>query len=306
MPSLMTHTYRSGPLLPNEPRVLDWVHEHELTERYLMPAMDSLRVFFLELRAGLDLELSRAQPIKLGKPYPLGQCLEISQAMERRLQQLERLMPIGVAALGHAALSAFVRHGGSVRQVWGDLRGEYFQNAFLLGTLYVDVSNDTVFRTKPKVEILPFNEARFSPVKDFRHFARVASSYWKAQVFANHILPSLAPYFPLIVAIPGGSVRLEASSSYMFAMTRNQGFRPSEAILDSVPMGDELFQLLSQCLVGSALDKAHDAAEGKRRALQNCQRYRQSVPLDHDQCLGVINAMREANNRFLVLKVGHG
>jgi len=297
-------TARTGPLLPNEPRVLDWAREQVLTEQHLLPALGALEVFFQSLRASLDGPLSQAQPIKLGKPYPLGQCLEISRTAERCLQQLEQLAAEGVAAQGQAALLAFLRNGGGVRQVWGDLRGEYFQNAFLIGTLYVDVSNDTVVSSKPKVEILPFKDARFSPVEDFWHFAKIARIYWKAEVFPNHVLPTLAPYFPLIVAIPGGSVRLEAGSSYMFALTQSNGFRPSEAVLDSPSMSDEVFQLLGQCLAGSSLDWAANPTQGKARALENCRQYRSKRPfLTHEQCMDIINQMHNANQRFLPLKV---
>jgi hypothetical protein len=118
------------PLLPNEPRVLDWAGQHVLTERFLIPALSKLEALFLGLRASLDPMLSQAQPSKLDKPYPLGQCLEISLAVQNYLQQLDPFTLSGAPAQGHAALAAFLRHGGSMRQVWGDLRGEYFQNAF--------------------------------------------------------------------------------------------------------------------------------------------------------------------------------
>ena len=300
----MVHSVRTAPLLPNEPSILDRAQEQALTERYLLPNLAALALFFQSLRASLDGPLRQAQPVKLGKPYPLGQCLEISLAAERCLQQLDHLEAEGLAAQGQAALSAFLREGGSARQVWGDLRGEYFQNAFVIGTLYVDLANDTVFSHKPKVEILPFDEARFVPVEDFWHFAKVARSYWKAEVFPNHILPSLAPYFPLIVAIPGGSVRLEAGSSYMFALTQTNGLRPSEAVLDSPPMSDEVFGLLRQCLADSALDRASDPARGKALALHYCRQYRnERASLSSEQCTRIINCMREANQRLASLTV---
>ena len=53
------------------------------------------------------------------------------------------------------AIREFIGKGGAFRSVWGVLREQYFQNAIQLGGLYVDVSNDTVVVTKPKVEILP-------------------------------------------------------------------------------------------------------------------------------------------------------
>jgi len=111
------------------------------------------------VRAQVDHLLRTAAPIKNGKPYPLGQCLEISLAVEQRLKAVDPAALSGPAQVGHQAWSAFLAVGGTMRRIWGDLRGKYFQNAFLLGTLYVDVSNDTVVPTKPKVEILPFHES---------------------------------------------------------------------------------------------------------------------------------------------------
>lgn len=291
-------------LLPNEPRIVDWLREQALTEQHLLPHLVALELFCLSLRASLDGPLSQAQPSKLGKPYPLGQCLEISQAAERCLTQLEHLTVTGPAAQGHAALLAFMRAGGTVRQVWGDLRGEYFQNAFVVGTLYVDVSNDTVFSHKPKVEILPFNEARFAPVQDFWHFIRVANNYWQAEIYPNWILPSLAPYFPLVVAMPGGSIRLEAASNYMFALARRSGFTVSAAVLDGLSLSDELFAQMSQCLAGPALERAASLAEGKAAALRLCGHYRShEPPLTTERCTDLINCMIEANRLLTPLQV---
>lgn len=130
-----------APLLPNEPRILDPDAQAALTERYLLPVLSELEACLLAVRRQLDPELERLQPVKLGKPYPLGQCLEIAEAVQARLRTLaESDLPAG-AAIGLRALWAFRRAGGDFRRVWGDLRGQYFQNAFQLGTLYIDVAN---------------------------------------------------------------------------------------------------------------------------------------------------------------------
>jgi hypothetical protein len=84
-----------------------------------------------------------------------------------------------------------------------------------LGSLYVDVSNDTVTPTKPKVEILPFVDARFVPIRDFPHFIRIAQRYWKMEIFPNFLLPEIAPYCPLIYRRADGALMLGEVSSYM-------------------------------------------------------------------------------------------
>jgi hypothetical protein len=263
-----------SPLPPNEPRILDQERQRALTERFLLPALPALEALFLHIRTILDPKLSQAQPSKLGKPYPLGQCLEISQAVIGSVPQLNPAILTGAAVEGYSALAGFLQHGGRSQQIWGDLRGEYFQNAFLLGTLYLDVSNDTVVPTKPKVEILPFEAADLRPVKDFEHFARIAGRYWKAEVYPNHILPSLAPYFPLIVQTAAGAITLEGGSNYMVALTMANQFRPSEAVLDAPPMYSALFESLADCFVGIPLEVAHTSLRGREMALQYCRQFR--------------------------------
>lgn len=291
--------------MPNEPRVLDWAGEHALTERFLMPALSALEALFRQLRAGLDPGLRQAQPVKLDKPYPLGQCLEISTAVQRHLQRLDPAQLDGAPAQGYAALAAFLRHGGRLRQVWGDLRGEYFQNAFLAGTLYIDVSNDTVVRTKPPVEILPFADARFGPVEDYCHFARVASRYWRAHVFPNHVAPALAPYFPLITASKGGRVEFQPVSNYMIGLTLAAEFRPSEAVLDAEPMPGDLFELLGRCLADTQIEVAGDPIRGRALALRHCEQYRAERRHHCDEQRTVaVKAILRANQRLAHLRVG--
>ena len=72
----------------------------------------------MAVRLQLDPALERLQPVKLGKPYPLGQCLEIAQAVEKRLRTVEEAALPAEAVQGLRAFKAFLRAGGSLRQVW--------------------------------------------------------------------------------------------------------------------------------------------------------------------------------------------
>lgn len=255
---------------------MDLGRQMALSERYLLPALSQLEAFFLAIRSHVDLALEPAQPVKLGKAYPLGQCLEISQAVVRLLEQADlsavRLSDAAIA--GHAAFAAFRKAGGALRLVWGDLRGEFFQNAFQLGTLYLDVSNDTVTPTKPKVEILPFEQARLIPVADYRHFARISSRYWKHRVYPNHVLPELAPYCPLIHLTPDGVLSIKDCTEYMVGMTRAGRFAPSEDVLSDEPMPAALFQYIVQALGDVKLKLPRTAEEGRVMALRACREYR--------------------------------
>jgi len=176
------------PLLPNEPRILNPDTQAALTARYLLPVSPELEACLRAVRRQLDPELERLQPVKLGKPYPLGQCLEIALAVEKRLRTVAETELPAAAVPGLRAFKAFLRAGGAFRQVWGDLRGQYFQNAFQLGSLYVDVSNDTVVPTKPKVEVLPFEAANFVPIRSFTQFRQIATSYSAKQKDTHFVL----------------------------------------------------------------------------------------------------------------------
>lgn len=248
--------------------------ERALTERHLLPVLSELEVFFLAVRRQLDPELERLQPVKLGKPYPLGQCLEIAQAVEKRLRTVGEAVLPAVAAQGLRAFKAFLRAGGSLRQVWGDLRGQYFQNAFQLGSLYVDVSNDTVVPTKPKVEVLPFEAANFVPIRSFTQFRQIATVYWQDQIYPNHVLPELAPHCPLIHVSKAGRIRLHDATQYMLAMTRAQGFAPSEAVLSEAAMPAALFEQVCRALRDAGYRLPRSPEHGHTLALQQCQQQR--------------------------------
>lgn len=287
--------------LPNEPRVVDATRQQLLTEQHLLPAIPALMALMQVIRSALDPMLRAAQPFKWGKPYPLGQCLEISLAVKRRLRELNPATLTGEAAQGHAVLAAFLAAGGHMHQVWGDLRGEYFQNAFLAGTLYIDVSNDTVVPTKPPVEIRPFEQARLTPVTDFAHYTRLANRYWQAQVAPNHLLPELAPYYPLFARIPGMGWSLEADSGYMVALTHSQGFAPSRAVLEAKPMDVDVFVTLAQALGQSRhWTLAIDPEQGKQRALTACTAAAQTHwPLDAERRASLGKRVAAVNARLL-------
>lgn len=268
------------PLLPQEPRIANAAFEQQLTEQHLLPALPALEAFFLALRLSLDPLLLAANPHKLGKAYPYGQCLEITLAMGRLLKRAATLQLQGSARAGQRAFLAFIRAGGSLRLAWGDLRGEFFQNALLLGTLYVDVSNDTVVLTKPKVEILPFTEANFRPIEDFRHFVRIGERYWHSQFYPNHALPELAPFCPLLRVTADQHIQLCEPSTYMLALTLSRQFRPSEDMLRAPLLPQALFAQLTDLLqAGNSWQHgkpklAASPEEGRRRALELCRSYR--------------------------------
>lgn len=261
------------PLLPLEPGVADPSRQAVLTARHLQPALPAMEALLLGVRAAVDGDLHGLRASS-GKAYPLGCCLEITRAVEQRLAALDPSALPPAAAEGAAALAAFRAAGGEVRRAWGVLREQYFQNAFVMGTLYVDAANDTVVPSKPKVEILPFAEAAFRPIADFRHYARITAAYWSAQVFPNHLLPGIAPFFPLLVVFPDGRLTLKCDTAYMACLTLRGAFAPSADVLADPPLPVGLFEALRPLLADAFPGLPPTAEEGRRQALAACAAYR--------------------------------
>lgn len=189
----------------------------KLTKKFLMPKVKELEADMLALRAAFDQSFDISTN-KYGKTYPEGFCQEITLGVK---EILEKQLPHAKTP-GLMALRDFIAQGGLAKRIWGNLRHQYFQNAFQFGSLYVDVANDTVTITKPKVEILPLAKARMFPINEYDGYADVAEKYWKGQVYPNRILPDLAVMFPLFLITPNGKVALHAN--YQTILYRNMQF----------------------------------------------------------------------------------
>lgn len=253
------------------PAVDDAARQQALTDQFLTPALPALDALMREVRSGVDAALRPNLPPWWPKPYPLGRCLEITRLVEGRLDVLEPQDLSGPAREGWNVLCAFRAAGGRVRRAWGDLRGQYFQNALIVGALYVDVSNDTVVVTKPPVEILPFAEAGFSPIRDYGHFAHIAGRYWGYRFLRNHLLPDLAPYWPLIQIARDGRISLGPANSYMLGLTVARGLEPSARALAGPPLDPVVFATLRSALSSCEQGVATGAEAGRAAALANCR-----------------------------------
>lgn len=205
--------------------------QQALTQRFLLPALPAIADALLALRADTDRRLAPVVPAYRGKAYPYGCCHEITLDVIGRIAKFAAQN----GSAGQRALHDFFRHGGGGKLVWGVLRDRYFQNAIHLGDLYVDVSNDTVDVAKPKVEITPMAASGLVLIEDAAHFARVAERYWDARAYANTLLPSLAPLFPVVLVDAEGRVAMQSNIGYMKRLLGSDGFERSEAWLRTGP-----------------------------------------------------------------------
>lgn len=183
------------------------------------------------LRLLADLKLAPTIPYFAEKPYPIGRCREIRDEVFTLLQtELPTTNKPGLSLLKN-----LIAQGNPLQKAWGSLRDEYFQNAFILGPWYIDVSNDTVHANKPRVEILPLATSNFTPIKDFAQFVKIARRYWKVDIYKNDVCPALAPYMPLLCVGTNGASWLGAANDDMLNIAINSNFEESKLILNALP-----------------------------------------------------------------------
>jgi len=259
------------PFLPQEIRPVT-ADQARLTAKHLTPALKDIEQLLYRLRADIDAELAPRLPAQDGKAYPYGRCLEISHAFRDHLQaQLSSRLP----HRGLRALRAFLAAGGRMDWVWGALREQYFQNAFQVGALYMDVSNDTVTVTKPKIEILPLKDANFVAIQGLDHFARVAQRYWGVTIYVNDLVPAIAPIFPMTAQFPNGAIEFMSATDYMVDYLRRDGFVQSEAFLASGTSMPSDHWTVRQPVVPEDL-RTKNATEGRQRAIDACRAAREA------------------------------
>ncbi|MEI8394424.1 MAG: hypothetical protein WCF85_06790 [Rhodospirillaceae bacterium] len=253
------------PLLPQQIAPVSR-HQAALTRRYLQGQPDALFTYFLNLRTEVDGKLASVLPPAGGKPYPYGRCEEITRTLFSQLAARLRYPADPI----ESAIRAFVSNGGIVRTVWGALRGRYFQNALQFGALYIDVSNDTVVVTKPKVEILPMAESGMESLRDLSHFSEIAAIYWGATLWANTLVPSLAPLLPLISASPGRlAPGLQSAGDYMIALMCRDEFRQAETWLHDGPAPPPEIAATILCTLPE--DLRPKTTNGRREAVDACR-----------------------------------
>jgi len=258
------------PLLPQQIAPVD-DRQSALTARHLGGDPAALYGYFMALREESDRALAGLPPAG-GKPYPYGRCEEITRDLFARLSQ-RLVQPAGPV---ERALRAFVEEGGVLQSVWGVLREQYFQNALQIGALYVDVSNDTVVVTKPKVEILPIEVSGLVPVRDLAHFRQTAERYWGATLYANHLAPTLAPLLPILSVSPGRlAPGLQSACDYMIGLMCRDRFRDAERWLETAPAPPA--ELAAACLAAIPADLRPLTGQPQLEAVAACRRAREAA-----------------------------
>lgn len=220
------------------------------------------------LRLLADVDLMPRYPYFGDKTYPLGRCKKIRDAVFVQLQ--EKLQQPSEPGL------MFIRdrlaEGDTLKKIWGSLRDDYFQNAMLVGDWYLDVSNDTVNPSKPRVEVLPLAESGFSRISSFEQFVKIARPYWNVEVYRNDVCPALAPFMPLLFVADNGACWLGEANDEMLNVAMNSQFVASHSILSALPSPPNEARVRWKATLSGI--KQNDFLHQQGDALDFCKEYR--------------------------------
>ncbi|WP_016957661.1 hypothetical protein [Catenovulum agarivorans] len=207
--------------------------------------IDEIVAYLALTRIKADLELVPKYQYFSGKPFPLGRCLEIRDAVyQLMIEDIKSNKPYE----GLSLLINYMKTGFSLNKIWGGLRNSYFQNAMQIGDYYLDVSNDTVNPNKPRVEVLPMVESGFADITDFETFVDIGQRYWQVQMYKNSVCSSLAPFMPILCVEKNGQSWL-AVNDYTIAFSRESKFEKAQNILQKLPEPPKAVQQKWQAVV---------------------------------------------------------
>ena len=222
------------------------------------------------LRCLVDLELIPRYPMFKGKPYPLGRCKEIRDAVFNLLQVQLSTEP---TRSGIALLQERLLKGATLAKVWGSLRDEYFQNAMVLDGWYIDVSNDTVNANKPRVEVLPLAGSGFGAISSFEQFIQIAKGYWNVDVYRNTVCPKLAPFMPFVYVNQEGESWMGEGNDDMLALAMRTKFKAVDQVWNQL---DELPVAFYQKWIKALEPSRHiDLLASSGEVLDYCRQYRE-------------------------------
>lgn len=130
------------------------------------------------------------------KLHPLGGCLHISRIIYKYIINYDFKQPEPQFDF----LKEFYSARGVFKPISGQVKNQYFQNAWQIGNFYVDVANDTVVLEKPKVEIHSFLSADcpFKEITDLATYVSVKEKYHQCQVFKQDVIAEIQKKYPLV------------------------------------------------------------------------------------------------------------
>lgn len=203
----------------------------ELTNQYILPVIARLMSDVTGMRQMFDKHFltqqknkKQANPtlhgIKTIAEYPKGYCEDIRNGVFKLLEK-------------HPFILAMREKGVLFQQVYVILNYQYFQNGLQLGNLWIDVANDTVNPTEPRIYYKNIQDLNYQNLYDYENYALVAEKYLHLKLFPNTIFPNIAPRFPFFAIDSQGICHLFNHQEIIFYKDILEQFKLHDQFLNS-------------------------------------------------------------------------
>lgn len=169
--------------------------QEALTEKHVKPIVDDLFDLTVRARKVVDVKYSNkkkensktvnrnAGEVEL-EYYPTGYCREIRDEVFDALKESEMLKNL-------------VKNGLLFKQVYVALNNKYTHNAIQLGSLFIDVANDSVGVGHPVV-FTDIKNVDYRNLDEYDAYYKLAESYLNLKLYPNIYLKEIAEVFPMI------------------------------------------------------------------------------------------------------------
>lgn len=229
--------------------IQDFRGQESVTAKLVTPQLGEITSLLLQYRSEVDALFEKKRggmtPFEYGivdvNYYPIGFCREIRDNVFKKVARdplFQRLRASGLI----------------LKEIYIILRNTYFQNAIQLGNLYIDIANDTVDTSKPKLEVCPLNSVDFKNLNNYDEYFRVAEKYLRVTLYPNTFFPFFLPICPCLAVDERNNLQLFMHQEVILYkdVTNNfklveEFFRTSEISKRRLPLEHEhtLKQLIS-------------------------------------------------------------
>ncbi|MFM7023224.1 MAG: hypothetical protein ACKOXB_09615 [Flavobacteriales bacterium] len=117
----------------------------------------------------------------------------------------------------------FIASGGIFKIIKGEVNRAYFQTAIQVGSWYLDLANDAVLPQNDKVKFCRLADSGFSVISTLQQYIEVKQKYFHCELYANHLFPAIAPYFPLVMKKADGQWTIDNFTFIADLMIESQG-----------------------------------------------------------------------------------
>ncbi len=185
----------------NEIDIEESEYQDILTEKYVKPIINDLFELTINIRKRVDIKFINEKKVNkehinenVGKIdieyYPIGYCNEIRNDVFDKLKENE-------------IIKNLVKEGVLFKKVYVLLNKKYTQNAMQLGSIFLDVANDSVSIVEPVV-FTDIKNLNYKNLNNYDDYFKIVENYLNVKFYPNIYLKEIAEIFPMIALDANG------------------------------------------------------------------------------------------------------